>query len=67
MKRVIRFCLFLLYGHSYFWAVVDGGAGDYIELIDVDADGKGNVSKFREKLVRIRHIIEEVTMLTEIV
>ena len=26
-------------GHSFFWAVVDGGAGDYIELIDVDANG----------------------------
>ena len=25
-------------GHSYFWAVVDGNAGDFIELIDVDGN-----------------------------
>ena len=30
-------------GHSYFWAVVDGGAGDYIELIDVDVDGNQRI------------------------
>ena len=30
-------------GHSFFWALVDGGSGDYIELIDVDVDGNQRI------------------------
>lgn len=34
-------------GHSYFWAVVDGGYNDTVELIDVDLDGKPRVCSCR--------------------
>lgn len=34
-------------GHSFFWAVVDGGTGDYIELIDVDANGNQRICERR--------------------
>ena len=30
-------------GHSFFWVLVDGGSGDYIELIDVDVDGNQRI------------------------